>query len=1054
MKHLSAFLLLCSILFSSALWAQDRTIRGTVTSSEDNSTLPGVSVRTDGDTPKGTVTDMEGKFELKVGPEDEVLVFSFIGFNKRRVKLGEQTMLDVKLDPSSTELDEVVVTANAIQREKKELGYAVTTVSGDETTKARDANVLNTMAGKVAGLRVTSQSGSLGGGSKVIIRGATSLSGNNQPLFVVDGNPISNSGFNGSRNDIITGGVDVGNRAADINPDDIEDITVLKGAAATVLYGSRAKNGAIIITTKSGKSLRGKGKSSSVTINSSVRFDNPLRLPDFQNEYAQGDQGDYDPVNFSNGWGPRIDTMTGPLPDWKGDTINGLQAYPDNVKNFYETGATYINSVAFAQGDENSDFRFSYTNLQQTGIVPNSSLDRNTFSINAGRNLTDRLDVRVSGSFVKSSTLGNPRQGGNNPSTTIGLINSVPRTISNEELRNNVEQPDGRAFGLESNNVSNNPYWVTQFNTTQNDIDRFYGNATVNYKFSDKIRATYRLSTDLFSDTRENIMRKGTLGRVNGEYEVRDNFFNSLNSDLIINVNHDFTEDFGVDAIFGHNVNERKFQSTRIIGRDLLATDLYTYANAQSIVNTSDSELRRLYGLYADLTFNYKSWLFLNLTGRNDYTSTLPVDNRSYFYPSASVSFLFTELIAPENRGILRYGKFRVNYGAVGSDEDPYRLNFFFTPLSDAFTQFVNNTQYPHNGLPGFAATNVIPNANLRPQRQKTLELGTELVFFDGRLSTDINYYDVQTDDQIVQLTVPQSTGYNLKTVNAGTIQNQGIEVKLYGIPLQLPNGFKWEATVNYNTNKQKVVELTEGLEEYTLTSGFSGLQIKAAPGEEFGLYGAGYERAPDGQIIIDETTGLRRIGDPVRLGDIYPDWTMGINNEFSYKGVSLSFLIDIRQGGVIYSNTVQDLRFAGLAAETAENRDAPFVDQGVNEVVDPNTGEVTGYVANEAEVSAQDYWQQLGNNSLIEESTFAADFIKLREIRIGYELPKRWLEKTPFASVSFGLEGRNLWLIDSEVPHIDPEVNFFGTSLTGEGVEFGSVPSTRTFGFNLRVTL
>ncbi len=611
MKKQSAILLICSFLFSLQLWAQERTVRGTVRSADDNSPLPGVSVVAANNNALGTSTDIDGKYELRVGADVTSLVFSFIGFEKKTVKLGAGDTYDVVLGTSALNLDEVVVGAVAIEREKKELGYAVTTVGGEETTKARDANMLNTISGKVSGVRVTSQSGSLGGGAKIIIRGANSLSGNNQPLFVVDGMPISNSGFNGTRNDIITGGVDVGNRAADINPDDIESMTVLKGAAATVLYGSRAKNGAIIITTKSGKNLKGGKKRSSISLNSSVRFDSPLRLPDFQNEYAQGDQGVYDAQNYSNGWGPKISGQR--VMDYKGDSVN-LQAYPDNVKNFYQTGMTYINSISFSQGDENSAFRLGYTNLKSTGIVPNSEMERNTFTTNASRNLSDKLEAGVSASVVITSTQGNPRQGGNNPSTTVSLVNGMPRTIDSKELKNNLVDEFGNAIGLDGSRTVNNPYWVTTYNLTQNKVDRFYGNAYVNYKFSDKIKATYRIGSDIYSDVRENIMRKGTIGRVNGEYEVRDIVSNQLNSDLIITGQHQFSEDLGVTAIVGHNVNERKASSTRILGNDLLATDLYTYTNAQSISNTSDSEIRRLYGVYGDFTFDFRDYLFLTLT--------------------------------------------------------------------------------------------------------------------------------------------------------------------------------------------------------------------------------------------------------------------------------------------------------------------------------------------------------------------------------------------------------------------------------------------------------
>ena len=693
----------------------------------------------------------------------------------------------------------------------------------------------------------------------------------------------------------------------------------------------------------------------------------------------------------------------------------------------------------------------SYTNLKQNGISPGNELDRNTVTVNVGTKFNERFNARVSFSYIRTEGRGRPRQGSNNPNILTNLVQGgMPRTLDVKLLEQNVVDENGIPIGLDGNQTTNNPYWVVQNNPNNNLVDRLFGSVSIGYEATDWLNFSARVGTDLFSEVRRDIVRKGTINQLNGQFDDQELFDREFNSDILATITKQINEDIGLTAIVGHNVNQRSVRRTRVTASGLSVDELYNYANAASTAPQNFQSLRRIYGVYADVTFNYKNYLYLNVTGRNDWSSTLPKNNNSFFYPSVSASLVFTEAFNVANN-FLSFGKIRANWANVGSDEAPYQLDFAFIPQATVFTQFVSDNTFPHGGQLAFAATDVIPPGDaLMPQNQVSFEIGTELQFFDGRVGLDATYYNTLTEEQIISVSIPQSTGFESKRINAGEVRNKGFEILLSGTPVQTASGFSWNVGVNFTTNKQTVEKLAPDLKELSLTSGFSGLSVRAAPGESFGLYGAGWLRdSVSGKPVINPSTGLREVGPRVNHGDIFPDWTMGVQNTFSFKGFSLSALIDIREGGVLFSGTVSDLREDGRTVETTLNRGRIFVDDGVLANSDGT------FRPNDVPVeSMQQFWTHYSNTSNTEGQIFDASYVKLREVRLSYSFPVNMVERTPFSSINFGLEGRNLILIRSEVPHIDPELNFFGSTLTGSGVEFSSAPSARSYGFNLRLTL
>ncbi len=1038
MRKLALFLSMILFVGLQTLSAQTKAISGKVVD-DLGEAIPGVSIVVKGTT-TGTISRPDGTYNLNVPENATNLVFTFVGMKLLDVAIEGKSVINVTMKSDAVDVDEVVVTALGMTKKDKALGYAVTKVKGDALTKTKDPNIISSLAGKVSGVRITQQSGTVGGSSKIIIRGATSLGGNNQPLFVVDGMPINNDYY--ANGDGITGAVDYGNSAADINSMDVESVNVLKGAAATALYGSRAKNGAIIITTKKGE----KGKVN-LSYNTSIRFDKVAKLPDYQNKYAQGLDGNYYLKNF-NGWGPEISEVQDQnFEDFMGDEIR-LKAYDDNVKDFFETGHTYIHNFDLSGGDVNSDYRISFTNTTQKGIVPKSEFKKNDFTFNTGRNLNEWISVRTSGTYSRAVREGLSAQGSNDANIVVSNILTMPRTTDIKKLEDNVYDAFGNQNSWDGDGKTNNPYFILDNNNISADTERFLGSGSLTIKPTSWLTIKNQTGIDFSTSERETVYSVGTIGEIKGKWKTDVYRTRVINNDFIVTAVKKFNDNITLNALVGHNAYQKEYDRKSNEANELTAPDLYTWSNAKTNSPTNYYSKRRIHGIYGEVSFDYQDMVFLSFTGRNDFSSTLPDNNNSFFYPSASLGYIFTKSINVPSW--FNFGKVRLNWANVGSDEDPYQLDFQYNAASTWFSQYGAGGAFPHAGISGFSIPRTLPNSNLKPQNQVSYEVGVDLRFFNNRVTLDGTYYVIDTEDQIVGIDVPLSTGYFSKKINAGLVRNEGVEFQL-GITPVKTSLIKWDATFSFASNKTTVEELAEGLDDYALTSGWSGLQIKAEPGKAFGLYGTAWKRNNDGDIIINEGTGLREVSPNENLGKIDPDFTLGIVNNVSVGAFTLNAVIDWRQGGKMFSGTVAALRSSGLVKETLANRGTPIVDKGVNEVVGSD-GSITYKDNTTAVPSMQQYWGHVSSTSNTEGSVFDATYMKLREVSLSYKLPSSLLSKVYIKGMTIGVEARNLWNIIDNVPHIDPELNFFGPSAIGGGVEFNSVPMARSYGFNVKL--
>ena len=1049
----SVALLVTVVALAGAASAQGTgTITGIVVDAETGETLPIASVVIP-ETGFGAAADVNGRFVIEnvpARPETYLVRASYTGFAAAELPalVREGETVELRFELRNTIIDEVVVTALGLERNERELGYAVTEIRGEETTVGDNTNVINTLSGKIPGLSVTGQSGAVGGSSRITLRGLSGLSGDNQPLFVVDGVPISNDNISsGTR---ISGGIDTANRANDINPNDIASVSVLKGGAAAALYGQRARNGVILITTKSGRNQT----RADIQVSSSVLGSSPLRLPNFQNQYAPGSVGAYDP-NSANGWGPVIagQTVMGSLLDPNAETV--LTAQPDNVSDFYDTGLTTTNSVAFTAGNQGTDFRFGVTNIQQAGIVPSSDLDRTTVNLNGGTQLPNGFSARAAFNYVDTDVDNPVRQGSNNPNVLTSIINGLPRTLDTADL---VDFRDETGAQRTLGPLTNNPYFIVNENSFVSDLQRVYGNGTIGYTPIDWLSFTAVVGTDFYTESRRDISTVGTLGVLDGAFN--DNTFRSRETDFngFVTANREFgsqdTQQFSVRAVVGANINQRSFSSVGNGSEGLSVPGLYNYGNADQNTPSNGSSLRRLYGFFGDVTLGYNNYLFLQLTGRNDNSSTLPVENNSYFYPSASLSFVASDAFSLDP-SLLSYAKLRASAAQVGSDEAPYQLDFRFFPVESIFGQFGTGFSFPYLGeFVGFEATGTVPPTDLRPQIQTTYTVGTELGLLNDRVTLDVELYRINTTDQIISIPTPQSTGFAAIRTNIGEISNRGIEARMTAETFRIGK-LSHNFTFNFTRNRNEVVSLAPGVDQVTIVTGFNTFAIRGREGEPLGLFGTGFLRdSTSGLPIIDPLTGLRQTStEDIRFGDIDPDFQIGFNNTFRFGPVSLGFLIDWKQGGSVYSETVNDLRRSGLAEETAANRTGTFIDDGLIQTGVDSDGNPTYRPNDVPVVSMQSFWGQFANGAIQEGGIFDATYVKLRELTLGVQIPARLVRRTPFSSAGISVQGRNLALLYSKVPHIDPETNIFGAVSSGSGYEFNNLPATRTFGVNLDLT-
>ncbi|MCT4586310.1 MAG: SusC/RagA family TonB-linked outer membrane protein [Carboxylicivirga sp.] len=1018
-------LLITTLIFGAYIYAQNLTVSGTVTSTEDGQPVPGVSVVQKGTT-NGTITDVSGVYTINV-PQGAILVFSFVGMDTQEIQVTSTT-INVAMVADVIGMDEVVVTALGVSREKKALGYAVSELGGEELTTVKDPNVINSLSGKVAGVNITQSTSGPGGGSRVIIRGNNSITGNNQPLYVVDGVPIDNSGA-GSAAGGGTGEYarsDYGTGISDINPDDIESMTVLKGPNAAALYGSRAGNGVILITTKKGSSRKGLG----VSVSSSYTFDNPLLLPEFQNQYGQGSQGNVptniDDLKGSGSWGPMFDGSDQPY--WTG-VNKPYRAQPDNVKDFFETGSQFINTIALEGGNENANLRFSYTNNATSGILPNSEMDRHNFNLRAFANLTDKLTVDAKVTFFHQDMQNRAIQG---TEGIMAYVYPMPRNLIINDLKT-YQNPEESLDVITYSRSGGNPYWILYHDQNVDRRQRWTGFAKVNYEFTPWLSAFARVGTDMVNTKIETVSMPGHHFYRSGRFNFSQRQNTETNADFLLMVDKDINEDFNLNFNFGGNHSYRTYERMGIFGEDFKIPSKATVANVVTLnPSYTPTQEKIVNSLYGSASLSYKDLAYLDITARNDWSSTLSPGNWSYFYPSVSSSVLLHRVIPGADR-LFNMAKFRVSWAQVGNDTGVYQLNEYYNLAQDGYL-----------GRTVVTRPSVRFNPDLKPESISSTEVGLEWSIFNNRLYGDFSWYNIKTEDLIFDVDVPASTGYSKFRENVGELKNSGIELMLGGTPVKTVD-FSWDVSFNYSKNNNELVSLIEDTEVFIFSSTNSGnVVVQATVGGGYGdIYGTTIKRTEDGRQIVDDAGRPKATEGKVKLGNYQPDWMGGISNTLNYKEFSLRFLIDGRFGGELYSGSDAALDANGVSERTLMYRDGGITVDGV---VDSDDG---NYTVNTTNISAEDYFGAM--SGIASEHVYDATNVRLRELSLTYRVPTSLLGDGFIKGASISFIGRNLFFIYRDMDNFDPESSF-STSNFSQGVLWYNLPTTRSLGFNLNV--
>ncbi len=1029
---------------SLALAQQQATVTGTVTS-DAGAPLPSVQVFVQA-LNIGTMTGADGRYTLTVPGARATgavrMVARRIGYQQDSATVtlapGASVTQNFTLAASATQLTEVVVTALGLEREKSQLGTAVQQLSAEELNQTRPQSVVNQLQGKVSGVQITG-SGTQGGSQRVVIRGANSLTGNNQPLFIIDGFAISNTGRGGSANS----GYDYGSAINDLNPDDIESMTVLKGPNAAALYGSRAANGAIVITTKRGAQGR-----TSVEINTTYTFDRPSVLPELQNSYGQGAQGEFRYVNgagagrFDNSdqsWGPRfegqlIDQFTGPQQPWV--------ARPDNVEDFFETGGTLSGTVAVSGGTERVSARLSLGGDNVNGYVPANSFQKRSALLSGRVQVTDRLSTDATLNYVRSTGMNRPGVG-----YTGGILSQFiwfGRQVDVNALRNYARGssenngPAGREYNW-NYNYHNNPFWLQNENPTRDVRDRFIGNVAVNYQITDWLTGTARTGSDIYRYDIDRKYAPGAIGFTNsayaGAFTFIDDYSNVNTAELLLQADREIRPGLQVQALLGGNQQRTRFNTSSVATEGISTPGIYNVANA-AIAPTlgQNDERRQINAVFGSLAVTWNNWLTVEGTARNDWSSTLPEGENSFFYPSLSTSIVLTDAIpALQDNSVLTYAKIRGSVAEVGSDAPAYALATTFSGIANQFA-----------GLPQFTLGDVVANESLRPEITRASEVGLELGFFGGRATFDATYYTKRTTDQIINVAVAPTTGYTSKSINAGEMRNEGFEALLSVTPVDLPNGFRWTTAFNYSHNRSRVTDIFPGIDAINLGSSWSTF-IQARKGEAYGaIYGNAFARDEATGKIITRNGLTVQNPTPQVLGNIQPDWTGGWSNSFNYGNFTLNALLDIRVGGDIVSVTNFFSDYAGVSAASLRGREIAWDAPGI--VVD-GIDAVTGQ-PNTVNVTSEDYFQNIF--PVMEPYIYDGGWLKLREVRLGYDLPAELANRLYAQRMNVAFIGRNLWT-RKNVPGIDPEFSYSTGNF--QGIEFAALPNTRSIGFSVSVT-
>ncbi|MFB6318544.1 SusC/RagA family TonB-linked outer membrane protein [Saccharicrinis sp. FJH54] len=1047
--------------------AQTKQITGTVYSSEDGGTLPGVTIQVKGTT-LGTISDADGKYSIQVPDDATTLTFSFVGMETQDVEIAGQTTINVTMQPGSLSIDELVVTALGTSRSKKSLGYAAQGVDSEEIAAANPVNPITALSGKVAGLQISGQNFS--GSQNILIRGASSFSQNNQPLFVVDGVPVSNENFNTTDTQTGGGGYDYGSMINDLNSYDIASIDVLKGSAASALYGSRGQNGVIMITTKSGKAGK---KSFSIEVNTGVNFENVSILPLQQNMYGGG-YGDFETATIAGqeylipafavdeSWGPKYEGQQ--VLQWWGvsDYEQGITSTPqtgpwqapkNGVKSFYETGVSYQNSINVISTSENSSLRVGYTNVNMTGIVPNSQQDKNNFNINGKTNLFDDVvELTANVNVAREATMGRPQSGYGDNSQSQKFFQWGQRQLDFGKLKNYIN-PDGTQRVWNRTSLTNprpiysdNPYWTAYKNYQDDDRTRIFGKFGMKVNFTDYLSASGNLYYDTYTFNQRERVAKGSQALSSYLQINRQASETNLEGKIDFNRN---VNDFSILAMLGANTRMNdyaRFQGETNGG--LVVDGLYNLNNSANAPLLDDfKRYEKVNSWFGSASVGYKDMVYVDGTYRKDYDSSLPTGENEYSYSSFSGSFLVSELL---DVAMLDNLKLRANYGETGNGTGAYQVFNTYT-ISD-----------PFNGNPQFTNDVRLKNQELKPEITKEIEFGIEAALFNNRFGFDVSYYNRNTENQIVPVEVSGASGYTERVINAGKINNKGIEVLVYGTPVRTKD-FSWDLTFNFAKNTNEVLDLPEGLDKIQLARApFGGAYINAVQGATFQeIYAYDFVYDDNGNKVVGEDGMYITSGELSSVGSVLPDYTGGLRTSFKYKSIDLSALIDFSKGGKYYSLTHMWGMYSGMDAGTAiptsngnTIREDGIVLDGVNADVtynDDGTYTVTNATTNDINLSAID-WGELhyhGYGTPSATSIYDASYYKLREVTLGYTLPKL---TNAIEAIRLSVYGRNLlvWGLDNE--GIDPET-VVGGSGNIQGLEGGIIPATRSYGFNVKIT-
>lgn len=1022
---------------------------------------------------KGTGTDFDGKYSITAKTGD-VIRFSYMGYKAIEKTIGSSNTINVTMLEDANTLDEIVITGLGISKKEKAIGYAVQTVDGDKVNQAKEVNLVNSLQGRLSGVQIQGTASALGGSSRITIRGSNSFLGNNQPLFIVDGVPISNNNFSSSAQERGFGGgaYDYGNGASEIDPSNIKSMSVLKGAAATSIYGSRGSNGVIIIITKSGKNQKGIG----VSFDSSVTFDNVRNLIPVQDSYGGGstyptDSGfnefNQDGTQFlapnyakDGSWGPKFNPNVSVRhwDSWDPGAANYKETRPwvapeNSYETFFDTGITLSNSVAFSGGNDDGAFRASFTNLDVQGTMPGGALERNTVSFNSNYNLSKKLKASVALTYINTEAENRNATGYSNANPLQGFTQWWQSQLDVDRLKNTQNTTEGNQYtwnpvgivedgsdnltSFNSNpNYFDNPSWVRNNYLQEDTKNRLYGNANLSYELTNDLTIVSQFGTDLYQfSVREGIpLRSVGLSR----YSETERRFQETNLETRLQYNKEINEDFTVNAFLGANQMRQFSKRTSIASAGGIVVDrFFNISNSANAPVASTRETQRgINSVFGSAALAWKDMLFLDLSARNDWSSTLPEANNSYFYPSASLSFAVSEIAEIKESDVINFAKVRVSLAQAGNDSDAYRLTDVYNPITPSF-----------GNLPLYSVPNSRQNPDLVNELTTEFEVGFLVKLLGNRLSIDAAYYDRTTENQIFNVPVSAATGYTSRLLNAGTMKNSGLELQINGTPIKTDN-FRWDLGLNLTKQDNEVVELLKDDEGNTIVESINmggtwAADLRIQEGLPYmALFGQDYVLDDNGDRLVGADGVYQFTDDRVFLGSAIADWTGGISTSFTYKGLTLSGLLDFQVGGILHSSSLQWSKYSGIHPETvAFNGES---DTRANGMVLPGVTE--NGEQNDTRIDPQSYFQSKWR--VAAPNTYDASFLNFREIRLGYALAPSVLQKLPVTNLNISFFGRNLGLLSSNVPYIDPQV-ITGAGNT-QGLENAQIPATRSFGINL----